>query len=449
MLDQFIGRFHPLLVHIPIGVLLVAIGFDLISRRKAFQVLAPSVPLLYLIGALGGAFSCITGYLLSSNGEYASDQVDPHMWAGIILTVLAFFLYLAKQKLQLPSILSLTLPISSLILLTVTGHLGGNLTHGETYLTQHAPWNSSGEQQAFRLTREELPQAHVYADIVQPILQTKCYRCHSATKQKGKLRLDGIAWMLEGGKTGEATLVLGKADESELIQRILLPLGEEEHMPPKGKPQISPEELTILSWWIEHGGGAEAIVSEVPKSTEITEALDRIIERSAEVKEEIKTVSAGDPKVIAALEQRGFIILPISSNQNWLSVNTLNVDQLSDEDWDLMGKLSPQVVSLKASGIPLSPKSLEVISQLAELEELSLDHSNIQDSDLTKLKELHKLLSLNITATGISDQGIKAILSLKNLEKVFVFQTEVSLVFSDSINDSGRIFIERGGYMLR
>ena len=220
-------------------------------------------------------------------------------------------------------------------------------------------------------------------------------------------------------------------------------------MPPKGKPQISPEELTILSWWVEHGGSAEAIVSNVPKSPEITEALDRIIEKSAEVKEEIQTVSAGDPKVISSLEQRGFIVLPISTTQNWLSINALNVEQLSDEDWDLLGKLSPQVVSLKASGVSLSPKSLEIISQLTELQELSIDHSNIQDDDLAKLKDLHKLLSLNITATSISDQGIKAILSLENLEKVFVFQTEVSPAFSDSINDSGRLFIERGGYMLR
>ena len=220
-------------------------------------------------------------------------------------------------------------------------------------------------------------------------------------------------------------------------------------MPPKGKPQVSSEELAILSWWIEHGGDAKAIVSDVPKSPEITAALDRIIERGSLAKEEIRTVSAGNPDVISALETKGFIVLPISENQNWLSINALNVDQLSDEDWDLLGKLSPQVVSLKAGGTSLSPKSLEVISQLTELEELSLDHSNIQDDDLTKLKDLQRLLSLNVTATAVSDRGIKAILSLEKLEEIFVFQTEVSQVFSDSINDSGRIFIERGGYMLR
>ncbi|MEM8897715.1 MAG: c-type cytochrome domain-containing protein [Bacteroidota bacterium] len=449
MLDQFIGRFHPLLVHIPIGVLIVAIGFDLISRRRVFRSLEPSVPALYLIGAVGGVFSCITGYLLSSNGEYATEQVNPHMWMGIGLTILAFFLYLFKQKLKPPSIFSLVLPLISFILLTVTGHLGGNLTHGENYLTQYAPWNLSEEQQIFHLTREELPHAYVYTDIVQPILQTKCYRCHSTTKQKGKLRLDEIEWMLKGGKSGIPSLVVGDPEGSEMIHRILLPLVEEEHMPPKGKPQVSSEELTILRWWIAHGGDIEAIVADLPQPLEVRAALDKLIERGSQVKEEIRTVANADPKVVTALEQRGFIVLPISADQNWLSINTLNVDELSEEDWDLLGKLSPQVVSLKTKGVSLSAKSLEVISQLTELQELSLNHSSIQDEELTKLKDLHNLQSLNVTATSISDQGIKAILDLQNLEKVFVFGTDVSQVFSDSVNDSGRIFIERGGYILR
>lgn len=449
MLDQFIGRFHPLLVHIPIGVMLVAVGFDLVSRKKAFQALAPSVPLLYLIGALGGTFSCITGYLLSSNGEYAADQVDPHMWAGIGLTVLAFFLYLAKQKLKLSSILSLTLPLVSIILLTATGHLGGNLTHGETYLSQYAPWNPAEEQKTFQLTQEKLPQAYVYADIVQPILQNKCYHCHSATKQKGKLRLDGMEWMQKGGKSGIATLTAGKPDESELIQRILLPEAEEEHMPPKGKPQITSAELSILNWWIAEGADAEVIVADVPQPSEVTEALDKLIAMNAQPEKVIRTVAAGDPKVITDLEQRGFIILTISSDQNWLSINCLNVGQLSDEDWELLENLRPQVVRLKLSGLTLSSKSLEVISQFTELQELSLDHSNIQDEDLSKLKDLNYLQSLNLTATEVSDRGMQEILSLESIEKIFVFETLVSKAFSDSINDSGKLFIERGGYILR
>ncbi len=170
---------------------------------------------------------------------------------------------------------------------------------------------------------------------------------------------------------------------------------------------------------------------------------------NAQPKEVIRTVAAGDPKVIAALEQRGFIILPISTNQNWLSVNSLNVGQLLDEDWDLLNELSPQVVRLKVSGVTLSPRSLEVISQFTELQELALNHTTLQDDDLSHLNNLHNLHSLNITATDVSDHGIEELFSLESIEKIFVFETMVSEAFSDSLNDSGRLLIERGGYMLR
>ena len=50
-----------------------------------------------------------------------------------------------------------------------------------------------------------------------------------------------------------AVLVPGKPDESPLLQRCLLPLDHDDHMPPDGKPQPTAEELAALRAWIAAG----------------------------------------------------------------------------------------------------------------------------------------------------------------------------------------------------
>ena len=69
---------------------------------------------------------------------------------------------------------------------------------------------------------------------------------------EGGLRVDSLEALLKGGTTGPA-LVAGKTGESLMVKRLLLPLDHEEHMPPEGKPQPTPAEITILQWWTESG----------------------------------------------------------------------------------------------------------------------------------------------------------------------------------------------------
>jgi hypothetical protein len=85
---------------------------------------------------------------------------------------------------------------------------------------------------------------------VQPILVQRCGSCHGPEKQKAELRLDSLEGLLKGGHSGPA-LVAGKPGESLIIKRLLLPVSDEDHMPPDGKPQPASAEITILQWWIE------------------------------------------------------------------------------------------------------------------------------------------------------------------------------------------------------
>ena len=62
-----------------------------------------------------------------------------------------------------------------------------------------------------------------------------------------------FADLMKNGDSGEATVVAGKSAESLIIKRALLPLEEDEHMPPSNKDQLTEKELAVLRWWIDAG----------------------------------------------------------------------------------------------------------------------------------------------------------------------------------------------------
>jgi hypothetical protein len=94
----FTGRFHPLIVHLPIGFLLLAVFFALLSRKEKYRSLQPAVPLGLLAGCISAAFASVTGYILSQSGDYDPEVLDDHLWAGLLTTALSFFAYLISIK---------------------------------------------------------------------------------------------------------------------------------------------------------------------------------------------------------------------------------------------------------------------------------------------------------------------------------------------------------------
>ncbi|MGN6495390.1 MAG: c-type cytochrome domain-containing protein, partial [Agriterribacter sp.] len=72
-ISGFLGRFHPVLVHLPIGILLLGVLMHWLSRKEQFQNLRPAIGITLLLGALGAILSCISGWLLAEGGEYEGD----------------------------------------------------------------------------------------------------------------------------------------------------------------------------------------------------------------------------------------------------------------------------------------------------------------------------------------------------------------------------------------
>lgn len=251
-IPEFIGHLHPLLVHLPIGILLLACLFIWQTRNGRNVQLLPVINMVLLLGMICAIVTCVTGWILSGSGDYDEEMVDWHQWMGISVAAVSVFIYYSRKKDYLPNQQPL-LAILMTILILITGHLGGSLTHGADYLS--LPLKDLGGDSEVVVKIKPIPnvqEAIIYTDIIQPIFQTRCYGCHGASKQKGKLRLDQPEWIIKGGKDGKV-IVPGKSGESELVKRIMLAREEEHHMAPKEKPQLTSHQKSLIAWWIDNG----------------------------------------------------------------------------------------------------------------------------------------------------------------------------------------------------
>ena len=108
----------------------------------------------------------------------------------------------------------------------------------------------------------DLEEAHVYDNIVSPILESKCTSCHNGQKSKGDLILTTQSDILKGGENG-SIIETGNSEASELIRRITLEDGHDDVMPPDGRKPLPDDHIRLLSWWVDSGASFESAVAEL------------------------------------------------------------------------------------------------------------------------------------------------------------------------------------------
>lgn len=263
---QFFGRLHPMIVHFPIVLLVAALVLELLLTRRKNEALRPVVGWLLWGGAVSAGVAVLFGWFLKTQDVYEGDLVELHQWLGIVCAMLALIaawvhrLVFAKRRRRLLATYRLALGLSALGV-GIAGHYGASLTHGEDFLTAVLPWNNSSRptnpdfdvtklanQSGGPLTDKQIADLNLE---VRSIFAHNCYKCHSAAKIKGELRLDKKEFVMKGGESGDV-ISAGHPEESEMLRRLRLPRDDEESMPPKGKT-LSDKEIATLELWIKLG----------------------------------------------------------------------------------------------------------------------------------------------------------------------------------------------------
>lgn len=439
----FIGRFHPLLVHLPIGMLLVAFILEWLSRIRRLSFLGTSVLPILIFGALSAIAACIAGYLLSLSGGYEESALDLHMWMGIGVAVISTLLCVLRRY----SFFKkgwLWISAAMVLMLSAAGHYGGNLTHGEDYLTAAMPFGSKAAPVAAIANIEE---AKVYDQLVKPILEQKCVSCHNAGKLKGGLRLDSMVHMLKGGENGPV-LKDSLPESSEIYKRLVLSDDDDKRMPPKGKPQLSPSQVEIIYWWISQGASTTAKVKELRKSPRIELVLESMQPSAGPgnhpfmPKEEAKIASQKD---IDTLERLGVKVMPVAAENGFVMLNAINAPGFNNKDAALLLPLKSQIVWLKLSNTMVGDSAMKILAQLPELTRLQLENTAITDAGLMELAKCKQLKYLNLVGTKISDKGILALQKNKGLQELFVYKTSVTAAVFKAFPDTR---IDTGGYQV-
>lgn len=405
---DFIGRFHPLLLHLPIGILVFAYMqwvYDILRKKPK----PTDLTFALVLGCISAVFSAWSGWVLAGQGGYDQELLDWHKYLGIgtsIGSILLLIVYYLK-----PSQMLLGLFFTAfIILLGTTGHYGGSLTHGKGFLTKSI-------EKKKNKPLVNIQEAHIFKDVVMPIFKRKCVTCHNPEKSKGDLLFHNLEGWQNGGKTG-AVLAAGIPSESHILQRAHLPKKHEDHMPPDGKLQLSIDELNFLEWWIKEMKSYDHLVKDLKSNPKVTRYL-----KSLEG-DEFEGLEKVSPKAISDLYQSGINANPVSVNTPWVDVSFSNKTGIKSS-LNKLKSIAKNVIEIDLSNTDISDRDIKLIGQFINLKKLNLSGCSIGNNGVNNLQRLSKVTNLNLYKTQIDNKSLDYISEMISLEKVYLWQTNI------------------------
>ena len=91
---------------------------------------------------------------------------------------------------------------------------------------------------------------------IEGVLEARCGQCHGPRKQKAGVQVVPVEAMFTGPQE-DWVVIPGRPAQSILIDRISLPAGHDDVMPPEGAP-LTAAQISELKTWISGGATAEA-----------------------------------------------------------------------------------------------------------------------------------------------------------------------------------------------
>lgn len=469
----FFGRFHPIFVHLPIGVFILSIIMEIIAmaQHRVAEALRPAITFTLGVAVLGASFAVLLGILLSREGGFEGATVQAHQALGLCATAGMFLALFIKLLVDGSASgrgawIYRSFLVLSFLIMTVGAHFGGNMSHGNNYLTEFAPpaVRTAVKQFEAKILAfftpapgggndgtpppapvQETPtlasndgNPTVYAALVSPILEKKCNGCHNAEKTKGKLRMDSYEMLIKGGENGD-TIVPGDPVKSLMIARMTLAKDDDDHMPPDGKEQISKEEIELLSWWVKNGASKDMKLSEAKIPDELRSLQQTLLNNR-------KTGSAGgtppillvaaqaapaaNPAIAEAMKKingSGASLSPVAADPSQLRFTALNVARdYTDENLKDLTPILEQIVALDLAKTKVSDASCALIAKMPNLRELHLENTAVTDAGVAQIKGLSKLEYLNLYGTKVTDKTLDDLGGSASLKALYLWKTAVT-----------------------
>lgn len=271
-----------MLVHFPIALLITGAAIEWIGLPVRARTAQPhgasriiptssSATVCVVIGAAAAAAAAWSGWLnadFEPQGRGVERILWFHRWLGVVLAALALLAVLVRGLAGVTRRTGLMMAYRLGLLVVAggvayVGHLGGSLVHGSGAVTSvlwpepettepapapgvlapPVPGTTGGNAPDEPTVGAPQPSAPLAMDA-RAVLDASCVGCHGPRRQRGRLRLDRYDDV-------RRVVIPGDADGSELLRRVMLPMGHDEHMPPK--ETLPSEEIETLRAWITAG----------------------------------------------------------------------------------------------------------------------------------------------------------------------------------------------------
>jgi hypothetical protein len=479
----FLGRFHVLFVHLPLGILTLAVALEILVRFRRFRWLETAVAPVWIAGATSALATVVLGFMHATEESFEDiAAVETHQWAGVTLAGVACLtailrtrmhaaadgsrwvgpekvarLYQAVQPAFAPGARLdraydklWSVPVAAvLFLMFLTGHLGGTLTHGDSYLVRYAPGPvrvlaGLPADAGPRPKPMDLASADIYLDVVQPALERRCLSCHNNSKTSGGLSAATYESLMKGGSKG-AVITPGNPSASDLFRRVNLAPDRSDFMPTNGKTPLDKNEIAAIGWWISQGAPKSATVASLQLTAEASSAIRALIgiaggegeeeEVGAEGLDEapLPQVAEADKAAVAKVVEEGFIVRKVAKGSNLVDVDYVSANPVTSDMINDLASLGPNILRLNLRHAGVTDAEVKTIAGFSNLRRLRLEENAISDTAAADIAGLKNLTYLNLTNTNVTDAGLDQVSTLPKLSRVYVWGTSITPLAVDKV----------------
>jgi hypothetical protein len=435
--SQFVGRFHPLAVHLPIALVLLVAVLECASLFRAGKHLRTSAGFVLALAAASALVAVFLGWMLGRSGGYEGALVTRHMWGGISLAAALVLCCVIRGWNGKGYAIAL---FATVCLMAWTSDQGGKLTHGEGFLTEHMPAKLRALLGVAPPARKHLAPNSVvsgasnlsdaslsaparvsvtfFASRVAPIFDDKCVQCHGPQKKKGKLRLDTFDYVMHGSKDG-AVVKPGDVRNSELYRRVTLPRDDKDAMPAEGKPGLTASELKVIEFWIASGATESLAAEKVNSAPPLPSAKPVLPSLAGDYRPRLSKIAGFE-------SQLGVRLIPRSQNpHDGLILRTVSApERCNDSVLSALKPIADLIVDAELARTKITDQGVKMLGGFANLHSLDLSHTAVTSRGLASLTNLSKLESLNLTATDVDDEGVRPFRRKPGLRHLYLFATK-------------------------
>ena len=414
---QLGGRLHPLLLHLPLGVLGALAVLELwgLVRRRALDRGVRLLLLWFL--ALTAGVSVASGIQLSQDQAYIGDTAELHRWFGIATaSLLLVTAILATMKFQRGYLAAMIVAVGLII---PAGYFGRSMTHGPDFLT--SPLARIAERSVALVDAD--PTQSWYDAQIAPILEARCVTCHGPRRRKSGLSLHTPDAIAAGGESG-SILAANDGGAGLMAWRIQLPRTDDDHMPPDHKQQLSVAQIQTLVRWIDAGAPFD---EPPPHGTIATKTVEPLV---IAARPELPREALAD---LQAAHVHVEVIDPESSLL-WIDFGA-TPDMPAEDVSRLLRPLAPFTSELSLRGMTGANQVLATVGAWEQLRRLDLSYAGVDRDGLVAATKAGTLTELTLVSTDLSAQAAEHILTVESLQHLHVWDSNIPVDIIEQLRD--------------